>query len=98
MSFNDIAHRIKKRPGLGPFLGAVAAWTLLWTVLGVGDVLHQTAVGQGSVGASLDAHEIMEVLFVAAYTGIRWAAGVVILVGGGLAVRLGTRQASRAHR
>ncbi|MGD2068160.1 MAG: hypothetical protein PVI57_05700 [Gemmatimonadota bacterium] len=84
----------KRHPGRAPFLGALGAWTLLWAVLGIQDVLTQTAIGRGATGGSVEAHEVVEVLFVSAYSGIRWAFGAAVLVLGALVVRQGMRRLS----
>ena len=93
----DLSDLLRSRPGLLPFAGAVVAWTLVWTVYGIEDVLTQTALFTGRAGGSVDAHEVMELVFVASYTGIRWAVGMaILLVGGGVvAWGLGREAAER---
>ncbi|UCC23965.1 MAG: hypothetical protein JSU98_09515 [Gemmatimonadales bacterium] len=57
----------------------LGAWTLYWTVQGVGGLLSDTALGRGEMGDSLAYHHLWELLFVGAFYAIRWAAGALIL-------------------
>ena len=97
MSFDHITNKITNRPGRVPFLGAVVAWTLVWAVYGIQDLRSQTFIGRGEAGRTIDPHEILEALFVVGYSGVRWAAGMVVLVAGAMAVRSGLRKLSRVR-
>lgn len=57
----------------------LAAWTLFWTVQGVGGLLADTAIGRGEMGPTLAFHQFWEVLFVGAYYFVRWSVGAVVL-------------------
>jgi hypothetical protein len=56
-----------------------ALWTLPWTVMGVQDVLGATILGQTGLSGGLSAHAVFQIVFVAAYTGVRWMAGMFVL-------------------
>ena len=64
------------RPGI---MVLIAAWTSLWAIRAVQDVLAQTRLGQGQGGPTIEAYEVLEVVFVAAWSGVRWMPGVVAL-------------------
>lgn len=74
-----------------------AAWTLYWAGSIWTEVRAATAVGQGLPLRDVTAHDIFQLLFVAAHGGIRWMAGVALLLLLGLAAFLWVRRPARVR-
>lgn len=69
-------------PSIPPLVVAWAllalAWSAPWIVRIWSDVMSSTALGKGTAGP-LDPHDVGEVVFIAAYGGIRLVGGLVLL-------------------
>ncbi len=74
------AQRPAKRTWWAGVATLLMAWTTLWGVKATQDVLAQTRLGRGQTGSGIEASEILEVIFVAAYSGVRWIPGALILL------------------
>ena len=70
-----------------PFWAAVAAvWTLPWAVMAVRDVLTLSDLARDGLAAGVGAHDLFQVVFIAAYAGVRWLLGIALLVAVALVV------------
>jgi hypothetical protein len=86
-----------RRPLLG--LGVLlAVWTTYWAAVIWTEVRTSTTLGQGEGIHEVAAHDVFQVLFVAAHGGVRWMAGVVALLLVGLAIFLRRRAAVKPAR
>lgn len=91
MKIIDATRGQLRRPLVVLFLGAFVVWSAFWGVQAFQDILVQTHIGRGEAGATWQAHEVLEVVIIAAYSGVRWFAGLVATAGLWGAFRLGRR-------
>lgn len=76
----------------------LTVWTVYWAAVIWTDVRASTTLGQGEALHQVAAHDVFQLLFVAAHGGVRWMAGVAVVALVGVAAFLWGRGPARVRR